>query len=279
MKRIGFIDYDLNNYHANVYEEAIHGPLKNRGFQIGACTAIKKEESSKWAGQKKVPYVDRIQDLKGMVDYLMILAPSNPETHLELVQQALLLELPLYVDKTFAPNLSTAKQIFNLTDKAKVPLISTSALRYADEVANTLKELSPHPVLQVQIYSGGKNYTEYCIHPIETAIRLMGWEVQRVRRLESGSLSQIELSYKDGRIATIFVYPNTDVKFSVTMTTATQSRRVEVTSPIFVNTMSAIMDFFSSKRETIDRRETLMIREIMDLCEKPSIKEGIKTSL
>jgi hypothetical protein len=44
-------------------------------------------------------------------------APSTPETHLELCQAVLPFGKATYVDKTFAPDLATAREIFALADQ------------------------------------------------------------------------------------------------------------------------------------------------------------------
>ncbi len=34
VKKIGFVDDDLDNFHANTYLDAIRGPLLSRGWQV-----------------------------------------------------------------------------------------------------------------------------------------------------------------------------------------------------------------------------------------------------
>jgi predicted dehydrogenase len=70
--------------------------------------------------------------LNERVDCYMVLAPSNPEKHVELCQRVFQFGKPTYVDKTFAPDLATAKTIFELADKHGVAVQTTSALRYTN---------------------------------------------------------------------------------------------------------------------------------------------------
>ena len=37
-KRIGFVDLNLDNYHANVFLQALRGPLLSRGFTVAGAT-------------------------------------------------------------------------------------------------------------------------------------------------------------------------------------------------------------------------------------------------
>ena len=38
-KRIGFVDYQLDNFHANIYLRALRGPLTDRGYDVVGATA------------------------------------------------------------------------------------------------------------------------------------------------------------------------------------------------------------------------------------------------
>lgn len=130
--RIGFVDYKLENFHANVFLKAYHAHLKSRGATVAGCTSLEEDEGRAWATKNDVPYFDDPTQLNGAVDCYMILAPSNPEKHLELCQRVFQFGKPTYVDKTFAPDLATARTIFDLADKHNVPVQTTSALRYTN---------------------------------------------------------------------------------------------------------------------------------------------------
>ncbi|MCC7518903.1 MAG: Gfo/Idh/MocA family oxidoreductase [Verrucomicrobiae bacterium] len=268
-RRIAYIDHDLNNFHADTYLELARSALRRRGFTIACCTATRAKAGRAWAAKAGVPWVDSVEEMKGGVDYAIVLAPDHPETHLALVREAVKLKVPLYVDKTFAPDHATAKRLFALADRAGVPMISTSALRYTDEVAAALREFGRERVMQVAIWADGGSFANYAIHPLEMAISILGPNVVEARRHRSGTLNRLELVYRDGRLATVFSWPNCRAPYGGILATPKQARCVEVQSPIFRNTLSAIMDFFLSGKEIIDRKETLIIRKILDLCAKP----------
>src|SRR5688500_14447267 len=77
-KRIGFVDDDLDNFHARVYLEAIRGPLKDRGFVVAGATALQHEKSRAWAAKNNLEYFDSAAALDKAVDVYAILAPSTP---------------------------------------------------------------------------------------------------------------------------------------------------------------------------------------------------------
>ena len=51
-KRIGYFDYRLDNFHAEVYLKALRGPLAHRGYQVAGATALVPEPSRDWAGER-----------------------------------------------------------------------------------------------------------------------------------------------------------------------------------------------------------------------------------
>src|SRR5688572_26946412 len=130
-RRIGFVDLNLDNYHANVFLQALRGPLKERGFTLVGATGTKTAESRAWAEKNQVPFFDN-DSLNAAVDFYMVLAPSNPEVHFDLCRRILPFRKPTYVDKTFAPDHATAQKIFALADESGTPIQTTSALRYTN---------------------------------------------------------------------------------------------------------------------------------------------------
>lgn len=274
-KRIAFIDHDLNNFHADIYEELLRDHLAGRGFQLVACTASLEAEGRAWAEKKGVPFLSSISKLKGQVDGVMILAPSNPETHLALVEQAASLGVPMYVDKTFAPDYETALKIFEIGDKAGLPIESSSALRYTDEVPALLKEIGEEKILRVQTWGGGRSFEEYAIHPLEWAISILGPDVAKLTKHQVGALHTLTLDYHSGQRADAHVFLTEQTPFKALVATDKRTTLLDLSSPIFKNALSAVLDFFESGKPSVDRRETLVIRRILDLVKFPRAAEGV----
>src|SRR4051794_28582268 len=132
MKRIGFVDYRLENFHANVFLKAYRGALRERGWSVAGAYALDEGDGRAWAKKNDLAYFDSPAALNESVDAFMILAPANPELHLALCEAVFPFGKTTYVDKTFAPDLATAKMIFQLADRHKTPIQTTSALRYTN---------------------------------------------------------------------------------------------------------------------------------------------------
>ncbi len=69
-KRIGYVDYKLDNFHANVYLDLLRGDLKARGWEVAKCWAMDEAGGRKWAAEKKVPYVADVKEMaeKSFID-------------------------------------------------------------------------------------------------------------------------------------------------------------------------------------------------------------------
>ena len=130
--RIGFVDYKLENYHANVFLKAYRDALKDRGAVVAGCFALDADNGNAWAAHNDVPWFASVEAMNDHVDGFMVLAPSNPELHLKLAEMVLPLNKATYIDKTFAPDVGTAKKIFALADEHQTPVQTTSALRYTN---------------------------------------------------------------------------------------------------------------------------------------------------
>jgi predicted dehydrogenase len=268
MKRIGFIDHNLENFHANVYLKLLQTDLKNRGFTISACFGTQQKQGREWAKKNDIPYFSNLNQLNETVDHYMILAPSNPETHLNLCQKIFPFGKPTYVDKTFAPDLKTAQKIFALADKHKVPMQTTSALRYT-EVQNYVESVGRKNVKHMITWVAGGSFAEYAVHPLELFVSCMGANVKRLMRRGTKNQVQLLLDLTGNRTAVVNIFPNTRTPYAASVTTNEETKYFAIdTSKIFLNTASAVLDLFETQKANIDRKESLIIRRIQDVAEQ-----------
>lgn len=264
-KPIGFVDDNLENFHSNVYLKLFRNELKHRGFIVAGCTGMRTRAGRTWAEANGVPWFQDAAALNEAVDAYVVLAPSTPETHLELCRQVFPFGKPTYVDKTFAPDLRTARRIFALADSHRVPMQTTSALRYT-EVQDYVEEVGRRQVRHMVTWGGGRSFGEYAIHPLELAISCMGPNVRRMMRRGGGKQSQLLLDFSGGRTAVVNVYTGASTPYAASVTTAAATRHFQVdSSRIFLNTADAVLDLFETGKPAIDRKESLIIRRILDV--------------
>ncbi|MDP6778613.1 MAG: Gfo/Idh/MocA family oxidoreductase [Candidatus Latescibacteria bacterium] len=273
-KRIGFVDYNVDNFHANTYLRLMREDLEGRGYTVAGCTGTRAKASQAWAEENGVPYFKNAEKLNEAVDFYMVLAPSNPEVHLELCRSIFRYGKATYVDKTFAPDLRTAKQIFALADRHRVPMQTTSALRYTN-VQDYVREVGARNVRHMVTWAGGGSFGEYAIHPLEMAISCMGSAVKRLMRRGTGKQSQLLLDFTGGRTAVVNVFTKSSTPYSGSVTTLEATKYLPVEArTMFRDTAAAVLDMFESGRANIDRKESLMIRRILDVAGQKRALKG-----
>ena len=190
-------------------------------------------------------------------DVIIILAPSSPEKHLGYVKEVFKHGKPTYVDKTFAPDLTTAEEIFAIAKKYSTPFFSTSALRFANE----LDALAGGD--NFIITGGGSNFPEYCIHTTEMAVKLLRDKVTKTNIICQDDQRICSLVTENGKKATIIYAP--PLPFSIACDKADgKSVYVKIVSDFFAELMKDIVRFFESGEVSFDANETLEVMKVRD---------------
>ncbi len=141
MKKIGIVDYYIDEWHSNVYLDLFKRANEELGLDCKICYGYAELDrfenrlsTSEWCDKNSIEKCDTIEELCEKSDYILILSPANPEKHLGYAETVLKYKKNTYIDKTFAPDLTTAKAIYALGEKYGTKFFSTSALRYAEEL-------------------------------------------------------------------------------------------------------------------------------------------------
>ncbi|MEK3888785.1 hypothetical protein [Bacillus sp. FSL K6-3431] len=115
MKRIGFIDYYLDEWHANNYPAWIKENAKaaQRNYDVVYAWAEVDQpnpnslDTASWCSQNQVQALSSIEQLVEKSDCIMVLSPDHPEHHERLARLPLMSGKPVYIDKTFSPDLAS----------------------------------------------------------------------------------------------------------------------------------------------------------------------------
>ena len=141
MKTIGFADYFLDEWHANNYPAWFKELSEKAGKDFVVKYAWAEIDhpaggrtTDAWCKDFGVERCNTLEELCEKADYIVVLAPSNPEKHFGYAETVLKYKKNTYIDKTFAPDYATAQAIFALGEKYGTKFFSSSALRYADEL-------------------------------------------------------------------------------------------------------------------------------------------------
>lgn len=203
MMKIGFIDYYLDEYHANNYPKMIK-ELSGGRYEVAYAygkidSPIGGITNKEWAEKNGVELLGSIEEVIEKSDRLIVLSPDNPEMHEELCELPLKSGKLVYVDKTFAPDKATAERIFAHAKAHNTKCYSTSALRFASE----LKEIDKTSIYK--IYSEGPGtYEIYSIHQIEPIVCLMGSRAKQVMFTGESNHPSMIIKFEDGRYAQMY---------------------------------------------------------------------------
>lgn len=265
MKTIGFIDYYLSEWHANNYPAWIADVCREKGLEYRVAYAWGELETSpldgvtsaEWCEKNGAELCSSIDEVCRKCDVILVLAPSNPEKHLAYAKAVLPYKKTTYIDKTFAPDLTTAKEIFAIARQYGTPLFSSSALRYAEELD------VQQDTRTLMVTGSGSSVEEYIVHLAEMVVKKLGVGAQSIRVQRCANQHYFHLRYTDDREAMMVFAPR--LPYTMQMTNAEgKNKYVAIKSAFFPALMAEILRFFESGETSVSAEETL---EVMRLCQ------------
>ncbi len=128
--KIGFIDYYLDEWHANHYPQWFKEVDSQAEVAFGYAVLDNPNgrTNRQWCEDNGVTLCATMEDLVEKSDALAVLSPDNTELHEALCQVALRSGKRTYIDKTFAPDEIIGRRIFDLAAAHNTPCWSTCAL-------------------------------------------------------------------------------------------------------------------------------------------------------
>lgn len=262
-KKIGFIDYYLDEWHALNYPQFIKEATDGE-FEVAYAYAEMDKPggmtTDQWCEKYGVQRLDSIDEVVEKSDCLIVLSPDNPERHWDLCQKPLRSGKRVYVDKTFALEKSTAEALVKLAEENNTPFFSTSALRFADE----LKDIDREGICFINSRGPG-NFDTYSIHQIEPIVVLMGSKAKRIMSVGNGKYESMVIEFEGNRSIVMSQYGWTNVDFSM-LVNYEDGRTVSVPamSNTFPNFIKAMCDFFKTGEIKAAHDETVAIMGIIE---------------
>lgn len=261
MKKIGFIDYFLDEWHANNYPQFFR--QWTQGFEVAyAWSQIDKPgglTAAEWGRKYGVQVLSSMEELIEKSDVLIVLSPDNPEKHVELCRLPLASGKPTYVDKTFAPTLAQAEQIFAMAQEGHTPCYSSSALYYAEEYQ------APRAKAVEMIDSWGPGrFEHYSVHQLEPIVSLIPDEPVRVQSIGTADYPTVLVEFAGGQRAKVAVWP-TNAGFGMNLGYRDGTGgHIDVTSNFWEGCIKAMADFFNHPQPPVPHQNTLRVIAIID---------------
>jgi predicted dehydrogenase len=196
--RIGIIGCDTS--HVVAFTETLNNPEAKGHVPGGKVVAAYKggspdipssidriEGYSKTLREKYgVKFYDRIEEMCQDVD-VVLLESVDGRPHLEQVKPVLHAREPVFIDKPMAASLQDVIEIFRLAKEAKVPVFSSSSLRFARDTQAVRNGLIGR-VTYAETYGPCEREPHhpdlfwYGVHGVESLFTIMGTGCQTVQR-------------------------------------------------------------------------------------------------
>ena len=267
MKKIGFVDYYLSEWHANNYPAWIEEACKNASLDYKVAYAWAELDTSlidnvttdEWCEKFGVERCATLEELCEKSDVIVVLSPSHPEKHLPYAETVLKYGKRTYIDKTFAPDYETACKIFELGEKYNTPFFSSSALRFATEL-NSIKT-----VANMVTTGGGRTLDEYAVHQCEMIVKKLGTDINSAVAKLQGSQVFVNIAFESGKSATLCYGIN--MPFTVYMESGEgprDERWAQVTSPFFKGLIADMINFFETGKVSFDVNETKAVIKLVE---------------
>lgn len=264
MRKIGFVDYYLNEWHADHYPQWIKEINEENGTDLEFAYAWAEIDhpnggmtTDEWCKAFGAARCATIEELCKKCDAIVILAPDNCEKHLEYAKIVLPYGKPTCIDKTFAASYDEAKEIFAIAAQYNTPFFSTSSLRYATELAafRGAKDL---------IVTGtGVSASEYLVHICEMLISVLKQEIVATKIEQQGTQLICRAKLDNGGYATLIQAYG--MPYTVTATNDEgEPLFAEVQSDFFRGLMKDMMRFFTERTVSFDTAQTLKLMRLRE---------------
>lgn len=265
--KVGFIDYYLNEYHADHYPEWLR-EVTGEDIELYAWAESDppfpgRLTTKEWCEIHSADELSSPEEVCEKADFIFVLAPDDPEKHFGYAKRVFPFGKPVFVDKTFATDAGDAMRIISLGERLGTPFFSSSSLRFAPEFAPFARKAE-----FVLACGGGDRFLIELIHPIEICACLMGRGAERI--LTNGDREHLSamLEYSDGRRAAINFTLNCrglDYSAVVCPGGGRQAEALHARQHFFKAMMKAVADFFADPSSVpVSHEDTLEGMRIRD---------------
>jgi len=259
MIRIGFIDYYLDEWHANNYPALIQ---EITGGEMKVCCAWAYSEppaeknrrsNAQWAADMDIALLPTVESVIENSDCLVVLSPDDPQMHEFLCDAPLRSGKHTYIDKTFAPDKETAQRIFDHADRYGTKCFSSSALRFCTE----WEKIDRASIYK--LYSEGPGKLEiYSIHQLEPIVALMGSRAKRLMALDNACHPSLLIEFEDGRLAQMHHRSDPGGTFRMTVVNeANKAVHYQIHSDYFRLFVEAMVTFFRTGQVPVSHEQTI----------------------
>lgn len=232
-----------------------------------------------------VSIMDTPEAVAAAVD-AVLLESADGRVHLEQFRAIASCGKPVFIDKPLALTSREAHEIAELAERYRIPVMSSSALRYAEGLTSAMAEANETvagadafgPLAFEPTQPG---YYWYGIHSAEMVYRAMGAGCKEVSVTTNGDFDIITGLWADGRIGTVRGSRRPGQSFGVTLHTGGGPRLVDVSKdrkPFYAGLLENVMTMFREGQSRLPLTETLEIIRFLEAANE-SRETGLSVKL
>jgi predicted dehydrogenase len=231
-----------------------------------------------------VKIVPTIAELAAQVDAIMIESVDG-RPHLEEAKAVFPYGKPVFIDKPFGGTLRDVIQIAQLARQAKVPVFSSSSLRYRP----SLEQLKGSAYGEVRgAFSSGPAHYEphhpdlywYAIHATEALYTIMGTGCESAARTATENTDVVTGLWPGGRVGIVYGIRNAAAPYRVTIfgTKAVLDQQAEPTTT-YDGLASVVLEFFRTRISPVSLDETVEIFAFLEAADESKRRGGAPVKL
>ncbi len=230
-----------------------------------------------------VPLVDEPMAMIGAIDAVMIESVDG-QVHLDRARPFIEAGIPCFVDKPFTCDLGQARELVDVAERRRVPLFSSSALRYAPELVDFLAQTQsadsatgsiigavtygPSPV-----HARNPGLFHYGMHATEVLFALLGPDCQWVTCVREGGeigsektgAEAVTGQWVDGRIGSVRGIRSGAVAWGFVAFCERQVVEVHLDLKyVYREQLKRVIQFFDTGRPDVEPRETVRLMAFLE---------------
>ena len=195
----------------------------------------------------------------------ILLESVDGAVHFEELKKIVAYKKPIFIDKPFTISSEVADEMVKLVEKFETPVMSSSALRYAESVTKVLQEHNKRVIIgadcfgPLEIIDQQQGYFWYGIHMAEMLFAILGPGVKSVSTISNEHHDILTGYWSDGRLGTIRGNRKGNNQFGALIHFEEGSEYVTINSqdkPFYASLLEQIIQFFHSGISNVPLSET-----------------------
>lgn len=214
----------------------------------------------------------------------ILLESVDGRVHLEQFRKIAPYRKPVFIDKPFAVETADAVEIVKLADAHGIPLLTSSALRYAEGLKEAVADTHKGGIIGADTYGPmdieptQKGYFWYGIHSVEMLFTILGSGCKRVSAAASEDHELITGYWQDGRIGTVRGNRKGNNTFGALIHRDKGSDFVDVYAnpkPYYASMLEQIITMFQTGQPPIEISESLQIIRFIEAANESRVTGAV----